>query len=156
MTSLSSVSFRNDQFLISEGLNPSNVMEYFYQSPFYLESGGAQSINELIRRGSIPASSATRVDGDIFLLVEMNAEAKLSPPPVDGAIYVIQKLRQSLNRPKTAGHVFYVISGTIYLAPGLGMILERHLAKSIAEFDEMIDAVGHAVHSHETSRNSGN
>lgn len=146
MTSLSSVSFRNEQFLVSEGLNPSNVMEYFYQSPFYFESGGEQCINELIRRGSIPPSSAGRVDGDIFLLVEMNADAKILPaPPVDGAIYIIQKFRQTLNRPRVAGPVFYVISGTVFLAPGLGQILERHLAKSIAEFDFMIDCVREAT-----------
>jgi hypothetical protein len=139
LSPLHSVSFRDDGFMATEGLNPSNVMEYFYKSPFYTESNGAESINEMVRLGTIPPESAGRVDGEIFVLIESNAEARIKPaPPIDGSIYIIQKFRQILNRPRIPGLIFYVISGTIFLAPGLGRLLERHLAKSIDVFDELV------------------
>lgn len=73
---LSTISFRDEQFLIAEGLNPNNVMQYFYLSQFYALTGGHSSINEMIRRGSIAPFSATRVDGDIYVLVSSNSEGE--------------------------------------------------------------------------------
>lgn len=146
---LSTISFRDEQFLIAEGLNPNNVMQYFYLSQFYALTGGHSSINEMIRRGSIAPSSATRVDGDIYVLVSSNSEGETGL--VDQGIFVIQKFRHSVNRPRTPLQIFYVISGTIYLAPGLGKLIERHLENGVRELDAMISNIGSAMRSTRTS-----
>ena len=140
---LSTISFRNEQFLMAEGLKPSNVLEYFYESQFYTLTGGEKSINEMVRRGSIAPSAASRVDGDIYQLVQVNPEGETGM--VDTGIFVIQKFRQVVNKPRVPLEVFYVISGTIYLAPGLGRLLERHLANSVKSLDSMIDAIKGSV-----------
>jgi len=138
---LQKLSYRNEGFLVSEnGLTNANVMEYFYQSPFYTETNGHVSINEMIRRGSIAPSSASRIDGEIYMLVSSNNE-----PLTDQSVYVIQKYRQVVNRPLQPLFVFYVISGTIFLAPGLGKLVERHLNNALNEFDTMFSNIRNAV-----------
>lgn len=140
---LSTISFRNEPFLMAEGLKPSNVLDYFYESQFYTLTGGSRSINEMIRRGSIAPSAASRVDGDVYQLVSVNADGEAGN--VDTGIFVIQRFRQTVNKPRVPLEVFYVVSGTIYLAPGLGKLIERHLDNSIRYFDEMIDSVKNAM-----------
>lgn len=138
---LQKLSYRNEGFLVSEnGLTNANVMEYFYQSPFYTETNGHVSINEMIRRGSIAPSSASRIDGEIYMLVSSNNE-----PLTDQSVYVVQKYRQVVNRPLQPLFVFYVISGTIFLAPGLGKLVERHLNNALHEFDTMFSNIRNAV-----------
>ena len=138
---LHKISYRNESFLIAEnGLTSQNVMEYFYQSPFYTETNGHVSINEMIRRGSIAPESAPRIDGEIYMLVSSNNEVM-----TDQSIYVIQKFRQIVNRPLQPLFVFYVISGTVFLAPGLGKLVERHLTNSLHEFDVMFSNIRKAV-----------
>jgi hypothetical protein len=135
---LSKLSYRDEQFLIAEnGLNNSNIMEYFYQSPFYTETGGHASINEMVRRGSIAPESAARIDGEIYMLVHTAAGANNT----DESIYISQKFRQVINRPLVPLFIFYVISGTIFLSPGLGKLIERHLANAVCEFDSIIDSI---------------
>ena len=144
-SSLATVSFRDEQFLIAEGLTPGNVLEYFYRSPFYVQTGGLNSINEMIRRGSIAPTSASRVDGELYMLVEMNSDAQVVPVPcVEQTIFVIQKFKQILNRPRTPLHTFYVLSGTVYLAPCLGQLLETHLTESVRQFEVMFDSLNEA------------
>ena len=60
-------------------------------------------------------------------------------------MYVIQKYRQVVNRPLQPLFVFYVISGTIFLAPGLGKLVERHLNNALNEFDTMFSNIRNAV-----------
>ena len=140
---LATISFRNEPFLIAEGLKPSNVLDYFYESQFYTLTGGPRSINEMVRRGAIAPSAAARVDGDIYQLVSVNADGEAGL--VDTGIFVIQRFRQAVNKPRLPLEVFYVVSGTIYLAPGLGKLIERHLDNSIRYFDEMLESVKSAV-----------
>ncbi len=139
---LGTISFRNDPFLIAEGLKPSNVLDYFYESQFYASTGGPTSINEMIRRGTIAPSQAARVDGEIYQLVSANSDGEAGL--VDTSIFVIQKFRQTVNKPRVPLEVFYIVSGTIYLAPGLGKLIERHLENGIRHFDEMIDSIKNA------------
>jgi hypothetical protein len=136
---LSSISFRDEQFLVSEGLSSRNVMEYFYQSPFYSLTGGQNSINEMIRRGSIAPASASRVDGDLYMMVSANEEGEAGL--VDTGIFVVQKFMQQVNKPRIPLEVFYVQCGTIYQAPGLGRLIERHLETGIKHFDSMLDSL---------------
>ena len=136
---LSSISFRDELFLVSEGLSSRNVMEYFYQSPFYSLTGGQSSINEMIRRGSIAPASASRVDGDLYMMVSANEEGEAGL--VDTGIFVVQKFRQNVNKPRIPLEVFYVQCGTIYQAPGLGRLIERHLETGIKHFDSMLDSL---------------
>ena len=143
LVDLSTISFRNEAFLIAEGLKRSNVLEYFYESQFYLQTGGERSINEMIRRGAIAPSAASRIDGDIYELVSWNSEGESGM--VDTSIFVIQKFRQVVNKPRIPLEVFYIISGNIYLAPGLGKLLERHLANSVKYLDNMIDCMKNSV-----------
>ena len=138
---LQKLSYRNEGFLITEnGLTNQNVMEYFYQSPFYTETNGHVSINEMIRRGTIAPASASRIDGDIYMLVSSNNEML-----TDQSVYVIQKFKQTVNRPLQPLFVFYVISGTIFLAPGLGKLVERHLTNALQDFDRMFTNIRKAV-----------
>ena len=138
---LSKLSYRNEQFLISEnGLTNLNVMEYFYQSPFYTETNGHASINEMVRRGAIAPNSATRIDGDIYMMVSSNSSSA-----TEQSIFVIQKFRQIINRPLQALFIFYVISGTIFLAPGLGKLIERHLTNALSEFDDILNCLKSAA-----------
>ena len=74
--SLSSISFRDEPFLMREPLSPSNILEYFYASQFYSLTGGAKSINEMIRRGSIAPEAAGRIDGELYMLVSANKDAE--------------------------------------------------------------------------------
>jgi len=136
---LSSISFRDEQFLVAEGLNAKNVMDYFYHSPFYSMTNGQNSINEMIRRGAIAPSSASRVDGDVYMLVSANEEGEQGQ--IETGIFVIQKFKQLVNKPRLPLEVFYVQSGTIFLAPGLGRLIERHLESGIKHFDEMLDSL---------------
>jgi len=139
--SLQKLSYRNEGFLISEnGLTNQNIMEYFYQSPFYTETNGHLSINEMIRRGAIAPESASRIDGDIYMLVSSNNETM-----TDQSVYVIQKFKQIVNRPLQPLFVFYVISGTVFLAPGLGKLVDRHLNNALDEFDKMFTNIRKAV-----------
>ena len=142
-SSLSTISFRDEQFLMAEGLNPSNVLEYFYQSQFYSLTDGHSSINEMIRRGSIAPSASSRIDGSIYMLVSANAEGESGL--VDASVFVIQKFQQIVNRPRVPLQVFHIVSGNIYLSPGLGNLIERHLEIGIAEFEDMIDNIRLAV-----------
>ena len=139
---LSTISFRDDRFLMAEGLNPSNVLEYFYLSQFYSCTNGHASINEMIRRGTIAPSSANRIDGDIYMLMSVNSEGEAGI--VDQGIFVIQKFKQISNRPRVPLEIFYIISGTAYLAPGLGKLIESHLENGIREFDDMVSSISKA------------
>lgn len=136
---LSSISFRDEQFLISEGLSSRNVMDYFYQSPFYSLTNGENSINEMIRRGSIAPSSASRVDGDVYMVVSVNEEGEKGL--IETGIFVIQRFRQQINKPRIPLECFYVQCGTIFQAPGLGRLIERHLENGIKHFSEMLDSL---------------
>jgi hypothetical protein len=146
---LSTISFRDDRFLMTEGLNPNNVLEYFYLSQFYACTNGHASINEMIRRGTIAPTSANRIDGDIYMLMSTNTEGEAGV--VDQGIFVIQKFKQLSNRPRVPLEIFYIISGTAYLAPGLGKLIEGHLENGIREMDEMIDSISAAFHSRNNS-----
>ncbi len=64
---------------------------------------------------------------------------------IDMGIFIIQKFKQTVNKPRIPLEVFYVVSGTIYLAPGLGKLIERHLDNSIFHFNEMIDSLKSAI-----------
>ena len=136
---LSSISFRNDSFLIAEGLNLSNVLEYFYESQFYTQTGGPASINEMIRRGTIAPASASRVEGDVYQVVSYNSEGEAGL--IETGIFVIQKFKQLINKPRIPLEIFYIVSGNVYLAPGLGRLVERHLDNSISHLNEMIDSI---------------
>ena len=141
--SLSSISFRDETFLMREPLSPSNILEYFYASQFYSLTGGAKSINEMIRRGSIAPEAAGRIDGELYMLVSANKDAEAGMTGM--SVFVIQKFRQIVNKPRVPLEIFYVISGTIYLAPGLGKLLERHLETGIEQFEVMMDSIRSAV-----------
>ena len=130
---------------MAEGLNASNVLEYFYESQFYSETGGSSSINEMIRRGAIAPASAPRIDGDIYQLVTCNAEGETGM--IDTSIFVIQKFKQVVNKPRVPLEIFYIVSGNIYRAPGLGRLIERHLDNSIHHLNEMIDSIKTALQS---------
>jgi hypothetical protein len=124
--------FRNQQFLVNEGLNPQNVLDYFYESPFYIEAGGPTSLNEQQRRGQ-------QVDiaqpGEWFELVFSNDEGKSGF--VDESIFVIQKFQKTHAAKKLPREVFYVLSGTVAAAPGLGLLLERIAATTAVNFAEI-------------------
>ena len=135
---LRSLSFRDEAFLVAEnGLRPDNVLDYFYQSPFYTDSGGNDSVNEMVRRGTL--GSFSNVDGEVYVLVHANKES------TDGSIFVIQKCKQIVSRGvQIPLMTFYILSGTIYLAPGLGQLLESHLSDSICEFEKLFDNLKNA------------
>lgn len=124
--------FRNQIFLVTEGLNPQNVLDYFYESPLYTSAGGADSLNDLERRGQQIDHSQP---GDWFELVYSNDEGKNGF--VDESIFVIQKYQKTHAAKKIPRDVFYVISGTIAAAPSLGILLERTAAVTAVNFAEI-------------------
>ena len=125
-------SFRNQAFLVNEGLNPSNVLEYFYESPFYANNNGQNSINELERKG-IPID--TTQPGFWFELVYSNAEGKSGF--VDESIFIIQKYEKTYAQKKVPREIFHVISGTISAAQALGLFVERAAAHMVTNFSDI-------------------
>lgn len=124
--------YRNQIFLVTEGLNPNNVLEYFFESPFYISAGGPGSFNEQQRRGLAVDFSQP---GEWFELVYSNEEGKSGF--VDESIFVIQKFQKTHVANRLPRDVFYVMSGTISAAPALGIILERIAAKTAVNFAEI-------------------
>ena len=135
-----SETFRNQLFLVNEGLNPQNVLDYFYESQFYLNCGGQTSLNEQQRRGlQIDHSVST---AEWFELVFSNNEAKSGF--VDESIFVIQKFQRTAVTKRIPKESFYVISGTIAAAPSLGMFLDRVVANTAVNFSETYQLVREA------------
>ena len=124
--------YRNQLFLVTEGLSPNNVLEYFFESPFYLNSGGQASLNEQQRRGLAVDFSQP---GEWFELVFSNEEGKSGF--VDESIFVVQKFQKTHVANRVPKDVFYVISGTIAAAQTLGIFLERTAAKTAVNFAEI-------------------
>ncbi|KAF4659101.1 hypothetical protein FOL47_007721 [Perkinsus chesapeaki] len=73
---LGEMSFRFPQFLMAEGLHPGNVMEYFYQSPFYLQLDGPTSLNDKVRKNELRPEEVPFTEGTVYELVGMNKEAE--------------------------------------------------------------------------------
>jgi len=132
--------FRNQLFLVNEGLNPQNVLDYFYESHFYLNCGGPASLNEQQRRG-LPIDNSVS-SAEWFELVFSNSEAKSGF--VDESIFVIQKFQKTAVTKRIPRDVFYVISGTIASAPSLGMFLDRICANTAVHFAEIYQLVREA------------
>eukprot|EP00435_Cladocopium_sp_Y103_P042120 s530_g11.t1 len=117
---LSHVSFANPDFLEKNGLTPSNVLEYFYTSPFY-QRIGQNSVNEQRRRG---LKVEVQPGHHEFVVLAANEDAKEGK--VETCIFVIQRLQH----PATPKETFYVIAGTIYQAPELSELFKSALCQS--------------------------
>ena len=135
-------SFRDQGFLMQEGLSPSNVMDYFCLSPFYVHNNGFNSVNELVRRGVAPSLQVALGDNsntiEWFEVVYQNSEAANSF--TDESIFIIQKFHRPATSQKIPKQVFYVLAGTIHPAVNLGLFLERTLAKMASAYSAISDA----------------
>jgi hypothetical protein len=137
-----SLSFRDQGFLVSEGLHPRNVLDYFCESPFYFRYNGVNSLNEQVRRGAKTSLTVALEDTthivEWFELVFFNEEG--AKGFVDESIFVIQKFHRQYASQKVPRQVFYVLSGTVYQALSLGKFTESICSKAITAFAEMWDA----------------
>ncbi|KAF4660316.1 hypothetical protein FOZ61_004101 [Perkinsus olseni] len=118
---LSDMSFRFPQFLMAEGLHPGNVLEYFYQSPFYLQLDGPESLNDKVRKNELRPEEVPYTEGTVYELVGMNKEGEAGNVPL--SIFVIQRVKQRKAGFRTgpggqpvpcrraAQQMFYIIAG---------------------------------------------
>jgi hypothetical protein len=136
------LSFRDQGFLVNEGLSPRNALDYFCESPFYFRFNGVNSLNEQVRRGA-KASLAVALEEtthvvEWFDLVFVNEEG--GKGFVDESIFVIQKFQRSYASQKIPKQVFYILSGTVYQAVNLGKFTERICAKAVSAFSEIFES----------------
>ena len=134
------LTFRDQSFLVSQGLRPDNAIDYFAESPFYQNFGGYESLNEKTRRGEISSIQDGMHSGEpvvYFEIVHANEEAKLGY--VDEGIMAIQKFTK-IGGQRTPREVFYLVAGTIHLSPTLGKILEQSLGKVAQNLNEIYRA----------------
>ncbi|KAF4692001.1 hypothetical protein FOZ60_014326 [Perkinsus olseni] len=146
---LSDMSFRFPQFLMAEGLHPGNVLEYFYQSPFYLQLDGPESLNDKVRKNELRPDEVPYTEGTVYELVGMNKEAEAGNVPL--SIFVIQRVKQRKAGFRTgpggqpvpcrraAQQMFYIIAGNAYKAPCLGRLLERQLTMAFTRVDDILN-----------------
>ncbi|CAE7754583.1 MED6 [Symbiodinium sp. CCMP2456] len=115
---------RNEDFLRKHGLSTSNVLDYFYTSPFYLRCGGPESINERRRRGQREAATT----GIEFVVAGANADAREGL--LATSIFVLQRVLRRAGESATPQDAFYVLAGTVYKAPSLVDIFDGALCQS--------------------------
>jgi MED6 mediator sub complex component len=139
---MSTLSHRNQAFLVSEGLSPKTVVDYFCESPFYTRSGGFNSLNESVRKGlklSIEQALHDQQEDESvewFELVHSNSEGLSGF--VDESIFVIQKFyKRHPNLQKQHREVFYVLAGTIFEAINLGGYCELICTNVLNEFNSV-------------------
>jgi hypothetical protein len=142
MTDLSILSWRDEEFLIRDnGLDPGNVLEYFYLSPFYSESGGRYSINESIRRGLIDPINVPRIEGEIYTVTGTGKDNTVT----ETSVYVITKVKQFSNKPKIHLENFYIISGNISKSPNFGKLINTILSNSLQELNNIFDHIQNSI-----------
>eukprot|EP00439_Symbiodinium_sp_Y106_P020733 s1582_g2.t1 len=125
MEDLAQVSFVNEDFLRKHGLSTSNVLDYFYTSPFYLRCGGPESINERRRRGQRVEAATTGIE---FVVAGANADAREGI--LGTSIFVLQRVLRRAGESATPQDAFYVLAGTVYKAPSLVDIFDGALCQS--------------------------
>mmetsp|Transcript_49926 Transcript_49926/g.93442 ORF Transcript_49926/g.93442 Transcript_49926/m.93442 type:complete len:190 (-) Transcript_49926:45-614(-) len=127
MEDLAQVRFMNDDFLQKHGLTVSNVLDYFYTSPFYLRCGGPESLNELRRRGGV-IDEAMATTNTEFVLVCANDDAKEGR--METSIFVLQRVLRRPGEAASPRETFYILAGTIYKAPPAAEIFDAALCQS--------------------------
>lgn len=136
--SVANLSYTNPAFILTHGLNPKNILTYFYASPFYVRCGGHDSLNELRRRGSSQdLAAATDTDGHEFILAWCNADAQEGR--TETSVFVLQKVVRRVGRDGAVpSDVFYVLAGTVYKAPQIGEVFETALAGATRAAGELL------------------
>ncbi|CAE7544002.1 MED6 [Symbiodinium natans] len=125
MEDLAQLSFVNEDFLRRHGLNVSNVLDYFYTSPFYLRCGGPESVNERRRRGQRVEAGAAGIE---FVVAAANADAREGR--LETSIFVLQRVLRRAGEPAIAQDVFYVLAGAVYKAPHVVDIFDGALCQA--------------------------
>ncbi|CAD5119201.1 DgyrCDS7836 [Dimorphilus gyrociliatus] len=94
-------------------LNPSNILEYFSQSPFYDRTCN----NEIIKMQRLKVNQLQNMTGIEYFLIH-------TQEPI---FYVIRKIHR--NSPTQTSTIcdYYIIDGSIYQAPDLSSVLNSRL-----------------------------
>ena len=100
------------------GVFRGNVLEYFYESPFFDPS----SNNQLIRTQGVAPEHMVSMTGMEYVLDELNM--------CEPHLYVIKKQRRESPRKAELLEVYYVIDGIIYQSPDLLQLCRSRISKA--------------------------
>uniref|UniRef100_A0A7S3UIG9 Mediator of RNA polymerase II transcription subunit 6 n=1 Tax=Oxyrrhis marina TaxID=2969 RepID=A0A7S3UIG9_OXYMA len=114
-------SWRDEAFLMREGLRVQNALEYFSHSEFYRFFDGQKSLLQMRRRGI----DTVGLSGTDFRIVYANIAAKVGE--VSGSLIVLQRVEVS-SGGSDAKEVFYIQGGTVFLSPTVASVLQGALS----------------------------
>lgn len=140
MSSQAPIQYVDVQWINMNGLVKSNVLDYFYTSPFFDQD----SCNQILRRQNLSSSSKVLID-EIGLQYEVDNANSHEP-----SLYVIRKIHRSSPKSTQLLGIYYCLDGVIYQAPVLLELLRVRYSKAAYHLDKAFDLVRKA-HSQELS-----
>ncbi|KNC47404.1 uncharacterized protein AMSG_03838 [Thecamonas trahens ATCC 50062] len=126
MSELSHLCFRDEAWL---PLHVDRVLDYFSISPFYDQ----QSNNAVAARAGKHLDEMSNVVGKEYRL-----DTNSSRPP---ALYIIWGLNRTSPTDLKPADVFFVLEGTIYMAPLLASLLASRVAKIAHYVNQAVDVL---------------
>ncbi|EPR78173.1 Mediator of RNA polymerase II transcription subunit 6 [Spraguea lophii 42_110] len=121
--------FRNDNFLQSCPLLPINILEYFSTSPFYDNSCN----NEMLKM------QTQYQNGTKFLEDMVGLEYMLNYNDEENILFIIYKINRHSITDFTLLNIYYIIHGTIYVAPTDADIFKSRLSNFYFHLNEALD-----------------